>query len=139
MNDKKPIDIEALSAIEQEATPAPWAYTEHCGAQVCAGLIHNQEPGEVRMEKHGFFLFEIDPNAYDRGDGKIEDEEELEAMAFADVKLIACMRNALPQLIAELETARQENAILKKRLLGAISELEIAEGALFGALDLFGA
>lgn len=99
------VDLEELEAIAQAATPAPWSYTEHCGAQVAAGLIHDQEPGGVRLKKGGFFLFEIEPDVYDRGDDA-SDQDEYEARAQADVKLIACMRNALPDLITELREQR---------------------------------
>lgn len=100
------IDLDTLTAIEQAASPAPWAYTEHCGAQVCIGLVHDQKHGQVRLAKGGFFLFEIDGSAY----YPQLDEEQGEKQALADVKLIASMRNYLPLLLTELRAARAQSS-----------------------------
>lgn len=98
-------ELDQLTALDSAGTCAPWAYTENCGAQVCVGLIHDQEPGMVRMEKGGFFLFEIEPDAYDRGDDS-QYEEDLARQAYADAKLIALARNYLPRLIETAKKAR---------------------------------
>ena len=102
----KPVDLESLSVIEQAATPAPWAYTEGTGAQVAVGFVLDDEPGTTRLDKGGFFLFEIEPWVYVREEEE-ENEEKNEAQACADVRFIAIARNVLPRLITELREHRE--------------------------------
>lgn len=108
--------IEQLTALEAAATPAPWAYTEGCGATVAVGEVHNDDEGEVRLKKNGFFLFEIEPDTYDRGDDAIDEDQCLEK-AFADTKLIALMRNYLPAL---LDLARQHLRMTRPIIIGSL-------------------
>lgn len=100
----KQTELETLKELDKEATPGPWAYTENCGPQVTAGLIHDQGEGFVQLKKGGFFLLEIEPSVYDR-DGDT-DEDECDQQAFADVKFIATARLAVPRLVAEVERLR---------------------------------
>lgn len=119
----QPIDLDQLASIERAASPAPWAYTEHCGAQVCIGLVHDQKHGQVRLAKGGFFLFEIDGSAY----YPQVTEEQGEKQALADVKLISFMRNYLPSLLTELREARAALSAINQL---APSPLEIPHDAM---------
>lgn len=103
--------LKGLVKAAKAASPGPWAYTEHCGAQVCIGLIHDQEPGQVRLKKDGVFLFEIEPSVYEGrdDDGEEKSEEDYEAQAFADAKFIALSHPAVViALVEELLSLREK-------------------------------
>lgn len=117
------IDLDKLSAVEQAGSPAPWAYSTGCGAQVCIGIVHLDEPGTVMLEKRGVFLFEIEPFVYDDLDDELGDDER-DDRAQADARLIALARNYLPLLIAELKAERAGNERLEQENVALRQELK---------------
>ncbi len=111
--------LEQLSALEREATPAPWAYTTGCGAVVLAGEVAEDEAGFTALKKGSYSLFEIEPDAYWSDDEPEFDEDgqssesRREAQAQTDAKLIAMMRNQLRPLLDERDVLLAEVAALR--------------------------